>query len=239
MFKHMLRVSLFLVAFSVMHAQSTIDYPSYVVQSVQHSKSVASLGHLTITSRRLDARSVSLRDLISKAYDMPSVLIFNLDPDIAETRYDIVATYEPKPGEQVRPHDLLRSLLTNQFGIMAHRQTETVPLYAMTVVPNGSQIQPTIEPGGINSDLHSFAAHGVTMDFVATDLSDTMKAIVINRTALPSRYTFSFAWQPSTDPVLNIAAIRQAAEQQAGLRLESTQARVEVLEVDHIDVASR
>jgi uncharacterized protein (TIGR03435 family) len=208
------------------------------VQTLQRSQGTSS-GQLIISSTRLDAQGTTLRDLVSKAYDTPSVLIFNLDPQLADTRYDIVATYEPKNGESISPHELLRNLLTARFGITAHKETHVLAVYALTVAPAGIHFASASEKGGIESNDHSFAGHGVTMDFVATDLSGTTNAIVINRTSLPGRYDLRFTWQPGSDMASTIVAIRQAAEQQLGLKLEPTQAPVQALVVDHIEVASR
>lgn len=239
--KHLLRVVVFpitLVVAGALHAQSA-EHPAYVVDSLQPSHQTSS-GHLIENPRRLDARGTPLLDLISKAYDTPATLVFGLDPKVAESRYDIVASYQPKPGEAVKSHELLRNMLDEQFHITAHRENRTVAVYAMTVAPGGIRFFPSVtHDGSINSDDHSFAGYGVTMDFVATDLSGTMRAVVVNRTPLKDRYNLNFSWQPNADNSANIAVIRQAAEQQLGLKLEPTEASVDALVIDHVELAQR
>ena len=76
-----------------------------------------------------------------------------MDPKVAENRYDILATYQPKPGEDAKSHELLRNLLAEQFHITAHRENRTVAVYAMTVVPSGIRFSPSLVPNGsIDSD---------------------------------------------------------------------------------------
>jgi len=222
-----------------LYAQSSVERPAYVLESLQLSRQSSS-GHFINTSTRLDVRSTRLIDLISKAYDTPTLLIFGLDSKVAESRYDILAGYQPKPGEAVNSHELLRGLLAEQFHITAHLESRTVAVYAMTVAPGGVHFSTSaVQSGRIDSDDHSFAGYGVGMRFVATDLSDTMHAIVVDRTALSGRYDLIFTWQPNMDKATNIAIIRQAAEQKLGLVLEPTEAPAESLVVDHVELAQR
>ena len=241
MHKHLVRAlaALPILACIGLYAQSTAGGPAYILGSLQLSHQTSS-GHFLNSSTRLDVRGTPLIDLVSKAYDTPILLIVGLDPKVAESRYDIVASYQPKSGEAVSSHELLRNLLAEQFHITAHKENRNVAAYAMTVAPGGIRFFPSVvQSARIDSDDRSFAGYGVAMNFVATDLSDTMHAVVIDRTALSGRYNLNFAWQPGSDRSANIAAIRQAVEQQLGLELEPTEAPVEALVIDHVELAQR
>lgn len=97
---------------------------------------------------------------------------------------------------------------------------------------------------GLGGNAATFRARGVLLSDFARTLSGQVQRIVIDRTGLTGEWDFDLAFTPLRlrpnvgDPAFESASIFTALREQLGLKLESTQAPVEVLVIEKVERAS-
>ena len=97
---------------------------------------------------------------------------------------------------------------------------------------------------GLGGNAATFRARGVLLSDFARTLSGQVQRIVIDRTGLTGEWDFDLAFTPLRlrpsvgDAALESASIFTALREQLGLKLESTQAPVEVLVIEKVERAS-
>jgi uncharacterized protein (TIGR03435 family) len=95
-------------------------------------------------------------------------------------------------------------------------------------------------------------AQGVTLDALATQLTEQLHQIVQNKTGLNGNYDFTLEWTPESDhdgipPMTSgeaggavvadssVLSIITALQEQLGLKLESKKSAIPVFVVDHLE----
>ncbi|HVG72459.1 MAG TPA: TIGR03435 family protein [Vicinamibacterales bacterium] len=106
---------------------------------------------------RLTAPSVTLRALITTAYAILDIEVDDAGRINADARYEIDArTRADVTADEARA--MLRTLLAERFGLVTHRETRDLPVYAMSVVRDqpgkrlrrsGQECAPVQAPAGI------------------------------------------------------------------------------------------
>ena len=97
---------------------------------------------------------------------------------------------------------------------------------------------------GLGGAAATFRARGVRLSDFTRTLSGQVQRIVIDRTGLEGDWDFDLAFTPlrltpnPSDPTLESASIFTALREQLGLKLEATQAPVEVLVIEKVERAS-
>ncbi len=83
--------------------------------------------------------NVTLKMMIARAYDVKDYQVSG--PDWLESEgYDVVAKVPPgTPKEQIP--QMLQTLLAERFKLALHRETKTLPMYALVVGKNGSKLK--------------------------------------------------------------------------------------------------
>jgi uncharacterized protein (TIGR03435 family) len=153
-------------------------------------------------------------------------------------RFDIVA----KAPSRVTPeqmNEMMRSLLTERFKLVAHRGSKEFPIYALVLSrPDGgpgprmtpSHIDCGSKPGvssacGLSSTAGRLVGRGVTMahfvKFLPAHVSSDVTRQMFDRTGLIGRFDFTLEWTP--DPVGPRPAERsgQAQDRPLASRFES------------------
>ena len=203
--------------------------------------------------------TVSLKTLVMRAYHLKDYQISG--PAWMETeRYDIIARFPASDKAQMER--MLQALLAERFGLLTHRVTRDLPVYALVAGKGGAKLT-TAAPGdarareavtgGSDGLIYSLTARRQTMAQLADRLSGRVGRPVVDRTGLNEEYDFVLTWAvegagsivPRTGtppdeidmhsiPVLGDGGqtIFQALPAQLGLRLEQTKAPLEVLIVD-------
>jgi len=201
---------------------------------------------VTSETGRISARNVTLKHCIRSAYDIPEARILGGPKWIDEDRYDIDAK-APGPAGDHEMMLMLRSLLTDRFQLAFHRETRTLPGYALVVGKRGLTAKRSA-PGSAsrsNSTRRTIDAAGCNMDCMARKLSEVLHLPVANLTAIEGEFDFSLAFTPvdlqATVPPGGDApgtSIFAAVEEQLGLKLEARKVPTEVLVIDHAEKAS-
>jgi len=196
-----------------------------------------------------DAVNVPLQVLITFAYDVRDHQLIGAPDWLITERYDVHAKApagEPRSqdSEESRRVKLrLQSLLADRFKLVAHRDTRQMPLYALAVSKNGPRLQLWKEGDEHGPQIigrgGSVTCWRVNMRIFAEDLSRRLGRAVVDTTGLNGDYNFKFQYQP--DPPGSAAAdltgptLRDALEEQVGLKLESRRGAVDILMIEHIE----
>jgi uncharacterized protein (TIGR03435 family) len=166
-------------------------------------------------------------------------------------RYDITArisTEHPDDAATAFQHldEYVRSLLEDRFAFKAHMEKRTLPVYAL-LAPNGAaklrastldcakpedrpKCSVSFGPGRMTG------AHLELSNIVGT-LAGTTGRPVLNRTNLDGAYDIDLQYAaggPTPDAADDRPSIFAAVEEQLGLKLEPTDAAVDVLVVDQL-----
>jgi bla regulator protein BlaR1 len=210
---------------------------------------------------RLMATNFTLHGLIRVAYAIQDDQIsggpdwlnsegFDVDAKIGKSTIDEMQKRGRVYGVSGRTR-MLQALLVDRFKLSFHSETKEVPVYALLIAGNGLKIQRAIpgdtypngfkRPDGVPlgagdwSEPGKFTGQGVPIVPLAQDLSEHyLHRSVLDRTGLTDKYDFTLQWTPPQSQ----AAIFKALEEQLGLKLESKNAPMEVLVVDHAEKPS-
>jgi uncharacterized protein (TIGR03435 family) len=186
---------------------------------------------------RLVMKNITLREAVRTAYHLNEPELFGGPKWVDSEHFDI----EGKVGSQV-PWDqimqMLQSLLADRFKLKAHRDTRTLPVYALTIAKNGPKmpIAAASDPknGATSSGPRNLTAKGVPIDILTRMLTDLLMEPVLNRTGLTGIFDIKLDFAPLQGPADDApaASLFTAIQEQLGLKLEATKGPVEVLVID-------
>lgn len=140
---------------------------------------------------------------------------------------------------------MMQAMLSDRFRLVTHRETRTLPVYALTVAKGGVKLHEGDGPGGMSAGPRLIRYSGGTMGELAGQLSSYLGRHVIDQTGMTGQYAISLSFAPvdlsasADDAVQDLApSIFQALQEQAGLKLEAVKGPVEVLVIDHAEKPS-
>jgi uncharacterized protein (TIGR03435 family) len=199
---------------------------------------------------RISGQYVSLKTMIVEAYQVSYSQISGAPKWIESEEYSIDARAgRAATREEMRP--MLKALLSDRFQLTLHPETKEMKAYVMQVDKGGFKLHPVAEnapkpqaqPGMrlFRCDLAQFAnllsiqlKIPVIDDPTRPSESSGTLVPVIDRTGLKGIYDFNL--EVRSDPGGDIFTVWQRAlQEQAGLRLESQKAPVEMLIIDHAE----
>jgi uncharacterized protein (TIGR03435 family) len=193
--------------------------------------------HGTMTSTppgRLVLKNITLREAIRTAYHLNEPELAGGPKWIDSEHFDIEGKAASiVPRDQIM--QMLQSLLVNRFKLKTHRETRTLPVYALTVAKAGSKMPRAATPdGGTSSGSRNLTAKGATIDILARMLTDLLMRPVLDRTGLTGVFDIKLDFAPlaTTAGDTSAPSLFTAIEEQLGLKLEATKGPVEVLVVD-------
>jgi uncharacterized protein (TIGR03435 family) len=214
---------------------------------------------------RFDAENVWIRFLIECAWDVRDFQLSGGPSWAATDRYDINATKDASAGlSQTRL--MLQTLLEDRFQLALHHDTRESQVYALVAAKGGVKLQASrcvVPPpgppeqnvtnvcGGMSSSPHSLRATGISMEELATALSNALQRSVIDKTGSLGKFDVDLQWTadrstpgmmaPGLPPTAsdsldaNGKSIFTAIQEQLGLKLESVKAPVEFLVIDRLE----
>jgi uncharacterized protein (TIGR03435 family) len=201
----------------------------------------------------------TLSDLIKLAYDLHSRQIIGGPSWIDRDKFDLFAKPD-KPGKPslAQLKVMLQKLLEDRFRLFFHREKRELPVYAITVAKSGAKLTRN-DSDTKGNPLYSAGPRVVTMtNGTMADLAnglqrsgDIFDRPVVDQTGLGSaRYNLIVKWTPLASSVGRAGADTQsdkgdappdlftAFQQQLGLKLVSTKAQVDVLQIDQVEKPS-
>ena len=247
------------VSFRLPYAQSTSStapsVPAYEVTSVKPNQSGDYTAYLDAPPGTF--RNVSLKAVIEYAYSVPDDQ-FSGGPAWIETEhFDILgkmsdadaAAYSRLATRQQEDErkGMLQQLLADRFALKVSHHPKEISGYALVIAKSGLKIRPSGK-GGPESRIPSCEL-GCAM--AATDPMGTVGALtdalsrvlgrsVVNATGLKGTYDIQYVVpsQPNGDQEDLKAAIRQAMEDQLGLKVESRRISADTIRVDSVEKPS-
>lgn len=200
---------------------------------------------------RLMARCASLGELIELAYNLPQLRISGVPTNLG--RFDIEGKTE---GTHTRAEllEMLKTLLADRFKLTIHREEKELPVMAFVAGSPQAALKPaadaTLDPNmgigpGSSNRPGAISIHGqnVTMELVATYLSNRLQNIVVDRTG--KQESFDFNVEVFVDP--NEARDPSVPEREwvnhmyigflpkIGLKTQVQKAVVGIIVVDHAE----
>jgi uncharacterized protein (TIGR03435 family) len=205
-------------------------------------------GFQTPGGGRLNTLSTSLRMLVMFAYDVKDFQVSGGPGWANSEAYDIVAKAE---GNATRPQLrlMLQALLKDRFRLELRHETKDAPVYELVVAKGGPKIQEdTTSPRQriAITGVGKLMAQKALLAAFAQFLETIAGRPVVDKTGLPSTYTFTLEWTPAVGegglpgpaqlPVAplesNGPSLFTALQEQLGLRLQPAKGSVESLVIE-------
>jgi uncharacterized protein (TIGR03435 family) len=223
----------------------------FEVASVKPNKSGSPNARIELhPGGRLTATNVALRSMMRGIYNVQAYQIIG-GPEWLETeRFDIEAKADreyPLPvGEDVSPEvqAMLQNLLVDRLKLVARREIRELHVYALTLAKPDSSLGPRLRrtdvdcsasPCGARLRAGRDLSRGVTIQRFGRNLARYLGRVVIDRTNLTGAFDIDLEWAPEQTADANVPSIFTAVQEQLGLRLESTRARVDVLVIESVE----
>jgi uncharacterized protein (TIGR03435 family) len=219
---------------------------------------------------------VTARQLIETAYDVHNFQIENLPKDLTEVRYDIQAKandpikVDPRnvndaqmksiEAWRTRGNERLQALLAQRFDLKLRRESKDRPIYVLLTNKAHTNLLPAqsvtdLTESGTHISDGTLTAKSTTMESFAILLSQQLDRVVVDKTGLAGRYSFSLTWNPTELKAIATAGADSGTEpptvasdekrpslftalQQLGLKLTSQKGQVQILVIDHIEKPS-
>jgi uncharacterized protein (TIGR03435 family) len=204
------------------------------------------------------ARGVTLERLIQLAYHVQDAQVSGPSDFLNKTKFDIDAKLAPAYVQHMSEHKgdedqgMLKSILTDQFKLVAHSETRNLPAYDLVVDENGSKLQASgNEPRNMHLGRGELGSSGVPLDLLAAQLSARLGRPVIDKTGLKGNYAFKLHWTPDPFEAENLKqsgemvppepldsngpSLATAVQDQLGLKLQPNTEPVQVLVIDHAE----
>ena len=226
---------------------------------------------------RFTASGITLKKLTCLAYGLEDYQLTGGPAWFSSDRYTVEAKAEtaveeqlPKLSEDQRKRvgqHMAQVLLADRLKLAMHQESREMAILSLVVAKNGPKLHEAI-PGDtyamglkdLNGQGHAgmmrfmngkITAQGVTLDALATQLTEQLHEIVQNKTGLRGNYDFTLEWSAEEDhdgrrgmtngeaggsPVDSSGpSILTALQEQLGLKLESQKSAVPVFVVDHLE----
>ncbi len=228
-------------------AQMQPTQPSFEVASVrpsQHEVGADYNNQITFSPGEFTGRNVTLKRLVAEAWRCQLNQV--IGPSwLDQNEYDIAARLPDGATNEQIPL-MLRSLLTDRFGLKEHDESRQMRVYELRVAQGGPRIHP-IRAGDMTAAGPGFHFRGDMRQFAdllaaqfsipaPTSPSEPVRAggspiPVLDKTELQGIYEFSVDLRPELGTDV-FTAWKRVLDDQLGLRIDSLKAEVPVVVVD-------
>src|ERR1700722_1241437 len=166
------------------------------------------------------ASNVTLQTLIQQAYGVQAYQISGAPDWLNRDRYDLEAKLDNSLADELSKGDvnqlgaeqqpMLLELLADRFRLSVHRETRELPVYALVIGKNGSKLHEATPgdtyPDGLKDAMGNghgeimrwlrgqVIGQGISLEFLAHQLSRELGRLVLDRTGLSGRYDFTLQW---------------------------------------------
>lgn len=212
------------------------------------------VGH---TPSGLTVKNMPVLFLLREAFGLEDDRILGAPAWVKTDRFDI----EAKVGESDTPRLktltidqrrwMLRPFLEDRFNLKFHYEDKVLPVYVLVVTKGASRMKAFRPPGdpatnGLRyTSRGHIEAHGTSMEFAVSVLSQQVGRTIVDKTGLTGKYDFTLEWEPDDSPPIEgsdnglpvdsgRASIFTALQEQLGLKLEPQKEAISVLVIDQI-----
>jgi uncharacterized protein (TIGR03435 family) len=223
---------------------------SYDVMSIKLNNTASGSSGMDTDDGHFSAHNVSLKVLLSQAYDIKQDLISGISGPVESARFDIEAkVVEPdtaalKKMTREQRRVMLLPLLIDRFQLKTHIEIKQLPVYELVVAKGGAKCKLSADQNNANGDMNidgsrttvKLSAQDVSLASFAKSLSSRVDRTVIDKTGLAGNYNIDLQWSNEDNPDSGadpLPSIFTAIQEQLGLRLQPAHGPVETLVVDH------
>jgi uncharacterized protein (TIGR03435 family) len=239
--------------------------PAFEVATIKPANPEDTGKDFSFEGRIFYARNYNVEDLIALGYGLHAKQVIGEPGWFATTLYDIdgIPDVAGRPNQQQK-YAMIQKLLADRFHLVFHYEKRELPIYAITVAKGGPKLalsdSDPNEPGWFQWQHYLGNLHVTNMtiaEFTIWFQKNVTDKPLIDRTGLTGRYTFALRWtpgesefpqfrrtggfNPSPAPDDNLKAppnLYRAFQEQLGLKLQSIQAPVDVMVIDHAEKPS-
>ncbi len=230
--------------------------PSFEVATIKPSDPNIPGDWFRVNGRNFTTHNISLAGLIKFAYGVHGKQILGGPEWMDKDTYDISAV----PDAEGQPSDkqwkgMLQKLIAERFKLTYHSEQRELPVFALTLGKDGAKNLAENTSGGSLPGLFfrgtpggiMLPARNATMkDFTGLLQEVVLDKPVVDQTGLKGRYDFTLKWAPDdsqfgghvpppSDALDAPPSLFVAVQEQVGLKLESTKAKVDVMAIDHAE----
>jgi len=216
------------------------------------------------------ARGVTLQRLIEMAFHVQPTQISGPQDLLNKARFDVDAELDPQYVRQMSEHkfgedqSMLRSILADQFKLVAHSEAQKLPAYDLVADTSGPKLQASdAQQRMFHLGRGEISSTGAPLELLATQLSARLGRPVVDKTGLKGTYVFNLHWtpdpsedehlkqlgepfdfgqrwsiSPDTSTDANGPTLTNALQEQLGLKLQPNTEPVQVLVIDHAELPS-
>ncbi len=226
----MLRLTLITLLTPVLFAQ-TFEVAAVRVSPARSGE--AQFLKMNVDAARASYANVTLKFLISIAYEISDNRMTGGEGWMDTTRFDVDAKLRPGTGKQQVPQ-MLQALLAERFGLAVHKISKTVPAYDLVVAKGGPKLKSAAGDGsGSNYILKGkIVGPQLSIGALADILSRQTGRPVKDATAISGAFDVRLNWTPD-DITGDDPSIYIALQEQLGLQLRPAREDIEFLVIDH------
>jgi uncharacterized protein (TIGR03435 family) len=235
-------------------AQASV--PAYDIMSIKINKTLSGSTDIDTDDGRFTATNVSLKTLLSQAYDIKQDLISGIPGPVESARFDLEAkVVDPDPAALKRMtreqrRSMLLPLLIERFQLQTHTEPKILPVYELVIGKGGSKAKPSADQkdtsgGSMNTQGSrtqiKISAQNVPISAFAKALSSRVDRTVIDKTGLTGNFDLQLLWSKDDNPdsgAEQLPDIFTAIQEQLGLKLVPAKGPVTTLVVDHAALPS-
>jgi bla regulator protein blaR1 len=239
-------------------ASTVIQFEVATIKPDKASDGPRFVGH---SPTGLTVKNMPVQFLLREAFGLEDDRILGAPIWVKTDRFDI----EAKVGESDIPRLkgmtvdqrrlMLRPFLQDRFNLKFHYENKVLPVYALVPAKGGSKMKEFKPPGDPATNGLRYTgrghleAHGSSMEFTVSVLSQQVGRTILDKTGLTGKYDYTLEWEPDDAPPIagndnglpvdsSKASIFTALQEQLGLKLEPEKAPISVLVIDRIEVPS-
>jgi len=226
--------------------------PVFAVATIKVTPSDVLGRGIRLQGSTLSSQNTTLVDLLAFAYDIHQRQIIGPPAWASTEKYSITARPD---GEGLPNTDqwkvMVRKLLADRFQLKFHRDQQELSVYTLTVAKGGVKVSNSQAVNGTPAAIFR-AAGSVSLnnesmaDFARLLQANVLDRPVVDQTGLAGRYNFALVWTPdqligapvNPNAIAPPPDILGAVQQQLGLKLDASKARVEVFVMDKVEKPS-
>jgi uncharacterized protein (TIGR03435 family) len=235
--------------------------PAFEVATIKPSDPHSQGQIVTLRGVEVITTNETVRDLINLAYWLHPKQVTGGPAWMESEKYDMAG----KPDAPGQPNVdqmkmMIQKLLADRFQLKFHFEKKDLSAYAVRITKTGSKIiRSQDDPKGLPTFYFGRAASGTTLTFrnspmsqVTAILQNFLDKPVVDQSGLSEKYDFTVTFTvdaaqavrlggppvPAPDNPDAAPDLFAAFQQQLGLKLESTQAPVDVMVVDKVEKPS-
>jgi uncharacterized protein (TIGR03435 family) len=230
--------------------------PSFDVATIKPSDPSVPGDWFRVNGRNFSTHNITLTGMIKFAYGVHGKQVLNAPDWMDKDAYDIAAV----PDAEGQPSDkqwkgMLQKLMAERFKLTFHSDQRELSVFAVTVGKDGPKNMAENTGGGTLPGMFfrgtpggiMLPANNATMkDFTGLLQEVVLDKPVVDQTGLKGRYDFNLKWAPDdsqfgghvpppSDKPDAPPSLFDAVQEQIGLKIVSTSAKVDVMVVDHVE----